>query len=227
MHEEPAGEAIARIANEAPGTVTLVALAPLTTIAAALELEPGLPALLDEVVVMGGAVAVPGNVTAVSEANIGHDPDAAAFVIDAFGAPGARAGRRPPCLVPLDVTLRAPLTAAELDAVVGSRLPGASTVHAIWTAIWPTGLIELGPHGEGSWPCHDLIALWTLLDRECFTWHRGPLTVDTGRSAAWGATVLDRRTHATADDDAGWDVALHVDAERLRRGVREWLQGCV
>ena len=222
---EPAPDALVRMARAAPGELTLVALAPLTTVDAALTLEPQLPSLLRALVVMGGAVSVSGNITAAAEANIGHDPGAAARVVEAFGAPGALAGGEPPMLVPLDATLRAPLTTVELGEVECSPLPGASLVHRVWSAIWETGLIELGPDGVGCWPCHDLTAIWALVDRECLRWHTGPLAVDTGRSAAWGATVLDRRGRYATASAGVWSVAVGIDAERYRAGVRAWLQG--
>jgi purine nucleosidase len=214
---EPGAEAIVRLASENPGELTLFALAPLSTVAAALELEPDLPKLLAGLVVMGGAVAVGGNVTPVGEANIAHDPEAAARVVKAFG----RGGRSRPRLVPLDATLRAPLSREELESVERSSLPGAPLMHRVWSAIWSSGVFELG-HAGDEWPCHDLLALWTAIDPGCFTWSAGPLAVDTGRSAAWGATVHDRRGLI---DGPVWDVAMRVDAERYRSGVRAWLQG--
>ena len=222
--DEPAAEALVRCARAEPGALTLVALAPLTTVDAALTLEPALPSLLHGLVVMGGAIAVSGNVTAVAEANIGHDPGAAARVVDAFGASGALAGGDPPMLVPLDATLRGPLTETELKEVERSPLPGADLLHRVWSAIWETGLIELGADAVGRWPCHDLTAIWSLVDRDCLRWFTGPLAVDTGRSAAWGATVLDRRGRV-ATNAGTWSVALGIDADRYLAGVRSWLQG--
>jgi purine nucleosidase len=214
---EPAGEAIARLANERPGELTLFALAPLSNVANALDLEPDLPKLLAGLVVMGGAVAVGGNVTPVAEAKIAHDPESAARVVRAFG----RAGRSRPKLVPLDATLRAPLTRDELDVVERSSLPGAATIYRIWSSIWSSGVLELGRAAD-EWPCHDLLALWAAIDPGCFTWTSGPLAVDTGRSAAWGATVHDRRG---LTDGPVWDVAMRADPVRYRSGVRAWLQG--
>src|SRR3989442_158833 len=96
------------------GALVLAATHPGLEVVAALTIEPALPSLLADVVVMGGAIAVGGNVTGAAEANIGHDPLAAAAVVAAFGAPGALASGHLPRLVPLDATLAAPLTAAEL-----------------------------------------------------------------------------------------------------------------
>src|SRR4029079_8517648 len=91
----------------------------------------------------------------------GHDPGAAARVIEAFGTPGALAGGEPPMLVPRDATLRSPLTQPILDEVERSPLPGSALLHRVWSAIWETGLIELGEDGAGSWRGIGLHALST------------------------------------------------------------------
>ena len=78
-----AAEFIVASAREHPGELTLVAVGRLTNLALALDLEPRLPELIREVVVMGGAIAVPGNVSPVTEANIGGDPHAADRVLTA------------------------------------------------------------------------------------------------------------------------------------------------
>jgi purine nucleosidase len=227
---EPAVTALNRLAAARPGELTLVALAPLTTLAAALAADPGLPGRLHHLVVMGGAISVGGNVSAAAEANIGHDPEAAARVVDAFGAPGALASGRPPQLIPLDVTLRSPLTEAELAALAASQHPGADLLHTVWSKIWPTGLFETGI--EGVWPAHDLLATFCVADPAVCTWMTSPLAVDTGRSAAWGATVADRRVerlHQWGLEERvalnRWDIAIEVDASRYRAGVRAWLTG--
>ncbi|WP_433629288.1 nucleoside hydrolase [Halomicrococcus sp. NG-SE-24] len=68
-------------ARENPGELTLVCIAPLTNVALALQKEPNLNELLDEVWVMGGAVNYPGNVTPAAEFNFWVDPDAAKRVV--------------------------------------------------------------------------------------------------------------------------------------------------
>lgn len=79
-----------------PGEVEIVAVGPLTNVGAALALDPELASLARGVTLMGGAALAPGNVTPVAEANIWHDPEAAAAV---FGAPW------PVTMVGLDVTM--------------------------------------------------------------------------------------------------------------------------
>ena len=53
-------------ARSHPGEITLVAVGPLTNLALALEKEPDLPNMVKQLVVMGGTVDEPGNVTPVS-----------------------------------------------------------------------------------------------------------------------------------------------------------------
>jgi purine nucleosidase len=76
----PVGSAAAFICRTvlgAPGKVTVVAIGPLTNIAAAIEAEPEVATAMASLVIMGGTVAVPGNVTPAAEFNIWMDPEAA------------------------------------------------------------------------------------------------------------------------------------------------------
>jgi purine nucleosidase len=75
-----APEYIASVARSLPGELVLVALGPLTNIARTLAREPQLSALIEEIVVMGGAVEAAGNVTPHAEFNIYNDPHAAQVV---------------------------------------------------------------------------------------------------------------------------------------------------
>ena len=63
-----------------PGELTFIALGRLTNLALAINVAPQIAESLKEVVVMGGAVNVPGNVTPVATANLWGDPQAADVV---------------------------------------------------------------------------------------------------------------------------------------------------
>jgi len=82
--DEHAVDAIVRTARENPGEITLACIAPLTNVALALQREPDLPELLEDVYVMGGAVNTLGNITPAAEYNFWVDPDAARIVMEAF-----------------------------------------------------------------------------------------------------------------------------------------------
>ncbi len=81
-----ASDYIIGLAHSLPGELTLIALGPLTNVAQALQKEPQLKDWLKEIVVMGGAVEVEGNVTPHAEFNIYDDPLAANIVFSS-GAP--------------------------------------------------------------------------------------------------------------------------------------------
>ncbi|WP_226481355.1 nucleoside hydrolase [Natrinema amylolyticum] len=84
--DEHAVDYIVRSARENPGEITLVCIAPLTNVALALQREPDLPELLEDVWIMGGAANALGNVTPAAEYNFWVDPDAARAVTGAVEA---------------------------------------------------------------------------------------------------------------------------------------------
>jgi len=87
-------EKILSLVNANPGEITLVTLGPLTNIALAIQKNPKTMMKLREVIMMGGAIKVPGNKNRVAEFNIFVDPEAADIV---FRFPLKKT------LVPLDV----------------------------------------------------------------------------------------------------------------------------
>lgn len=95
--ERNAAQLIVDMVHQYPNEISLVALGPLGNLAKALELDPSIADLVDEVILMGGAAEEKGNVTPVAEANIINDPHAADLV---FGA------RWSVTMVGLDVTHR-------------------------------------------------------------------------------------------------------------------------
>ena len=76
----PALEAIITTIECHPGLV-LVTLGPLTNLALALQLNPGIAANVSRCVIMGGAPCCEGNVTPAAEYNIWCDPEAARIVL--------------------------------------------------------------------------------------------------------------------------------------------------
>jgi purine nucleosidase len=58
---------MARVLRDAPEPVTILEIGPLTTVAAALEIAPEIEAKIKQIIWMGGALNVPGNVAPVME----------------------------------------------------------------------------------------------------------------------------------------------------------------
>ncbi len=124
----PRGDAVSAIlsrARAAQGPVTLLALGPLTNIATALQRDPRALARLSQIVIMGGAIEVPGNApenaaAPVAEWNMYVDPTAASLVF--------KSGL-PITLIPLDATNRVPIDRAFVAPLkAGRRSPLAITV---------------------------------------------------------------------------------------------------
>ncbi|WP_431277829.1 nucleoside hydrolase [Leifsonia poae] len=107
---------IVELVRAEPGAFTIVAIGPLTNIAMAIELEPRLPELVRDIVIMGGAFDVPGF---LQELNFGIDPEASHIVLTS-GAPIT--------LVPLDTTSQTLFTHADLDRLLHNPNPVAQYV---------------------------------------------------------------------------------------------------
>jgi inosine-uridine nucleoside N-ribohydrolase len=166
LSKRDAADFILDAVRTASEPLTLIALGPLTNVALALERAPGVLAGLERVVVMGGAVDVPGNVTPTAEFNIHVDPEAAAAVL----AAGLRLD-----LVPLDATHQAVLLRTDLEAALRRR-PG--TVAQRVAAFTDYALRVDQKRGGAGMPLHDPLAVAAALDPTLVTWQDVRLTVE-------------------------------------------------
>ncbi len=124
----------------------MIATGPLTNLATALRAEPELAALVKDVMVMGGAVRAPGNVTPRAEANIANDPKAAAEV---FGTSW------PVTLVPLDVTMQNRFTLDDQQALLAGGTPLTTALGEMLTGYFDWYEKALGVRET---PMHDALA---------------------------------------------------------------------
>jgi inosine-uridine nucleoside N-ribohydrolase len=199
-HAGHAAGFIADMVLARPGEITLIAVGPLTNLALALQREPRLSSAVRQVILMGGAVLCPGNITPVAEANIYHDPEAARLV---FGAGW------PVTLVGLDVTMQTCQTADDLEALGRVGTPAASFIARILPCYLESYQTR---HGLSVVPTHDPSAIAFALDPSLFTVRRVPLYVETeGRCT--GQTVADPRRLWGPLPEV--DVCTAVDAPRL------------
>ncbi|GAA0135013.1 nucleoside hydrolase [Paenibacillus sp. YSY-4.3] len=205
LREEPHGhkaslgapDYIIRQVKERPHEITIIAVGPLTNLALAIEKAPDIIPLIGEVVVMGGAVTVPGNATPYGEANIVADPEAAAAVF----ASGVRL-----TLVGLDVTMQTLLSSEHLQNWRNSgdelgRLLAEMTEFYI-------GAYESRFPGIGGCGLHDPLAVGVAIDRSFVSSERMRVAVVTEGEAA-GQTV------GSADGELRIEVCTKVDADRF------------
>lgn len=107
---ERAADFLVRKAREAPGEITLCAVGPLTNVALAIKKDPDFISNLTQLVIMGGALDVSGNVGPYAEANFWNDPHAADSVVNAPGA-----GKI--VIVGLDVTSKIEFGASDFEGL--------------------------------------------------------------------------------------------------------------
>jgi pyrimidine-specific ribonucleoside hydrolase len=127
-----------------------------------------------EVVWMGGAVAVGGNMTAAAEFNAWMDPTAADLVL------ASGAGMK---MVPLDVTERFKWSAGEIQALRGAGRVGNLLAHAI----------RYVQDRDGSFVPHDAVAAIALTSPELVSWIPRQVRCETEGEFTTGETVVDRR----------------------------------
>ncbi|WP_170557518.1 nucleoside hydrolase [Ruegeria atlantica] len=107
-HTMTAAEFLVDQAREHKGELVVCAVGPLTNIADAMQLDPEFAGNIKRLVIMGGAVFCPGNITEHAEANIYNDALAADAV---FASPPDTV------LVGLDVTLKTLYANADFEAL--------------------------------------------------------------------------------------------------------------
>lgn len=164
-----------------PAELVLVALGPLTNVALALQRDARRMALLRRVVIMGGAVGVPGNVTPAAEFNFYVDPEAAAQVL-ASGLPIE--------LVPLDVTQSAILPRSVLE----QRLAMCPDPLARFiTDMTQRGFQFAEEIGEGGITLHDPVALGIALAPSLTHFESLHVAVECEGALTRGVSVADRR----------------------------------
>jgi uridine nucleosidase len=207
----PAAQFIVETVMAHPGEITLVPVGPLTNIALALALEPRIAANVAEVVIMGGAATVNGNVNPAAEANIIHDPHAADIVFTA---------NWPVTMVGLDVTMQTEMSEGFLASLRTSR--AGQFIYEI--SRFYQKFHEERYEGMRAIHTHDPSAVAYLIDPTLFTTLSGPIRVPT-EGVAMGQTLLDRRKRGYEitdwSDKPEVNVCVGVESEGLRALFKE------
>jgi inosine-uridine nucleoside N-ribohydrolase len=196
--DDAVGYLLERVARE-PGTITVVCTGPLTNLALAVQRSPEIVQHVAEVVLMGGAVGMPGNTTPTAAYNIYADPEAAAVVFDQDW---------PLTMVGLDVTRHVLITADEVNQLAALQTPEAILIKEVTRDLFITRRMA-------AMALHDPVAVGVALDPSLVTTLSGPVRVETRGEFTRGQTVFDLRTRA-APADVRTRVCMEVDAERFR-----------
>ncbi len=220
-----APDLIIEMIHAMPGRITLGPVGPLTNIALALHKDPTIVPLVKEVVVMGGSITE-GNVTAVAEANIYNDPEAAQAVFHA----GWKV-----TMVGLDVTHKTNFGAPHLERLAATR----GTLNDFATEVMQF-LIDLSAQfGADGTPMHDPLAVGVAIDSSFVRTRHMRVEVETKGEFTRGQTVGNRYNMVERNEIEGdrlkmtgidrvepnaW-VAVEVDADRFLSFFLERMAG--
>jgi purine nucleosidase len=184
-----------------PGEVHLLAVGPLTNVAAALIQQPELAYNLAHLTIMGGYIAPWTGGDRVAEHNILCDPEAARVVF-ASGAPIS--------LVPLDVTLKAVIGREGVRAIREAGTPYHEAV-ANQVALYPP-FEERG----GQTFLHDPLAAAAIVQPDLLAWHELAVDIELAGRLTTGMTVAHQ---PGPERPATARVALEVDAVAAERFI--------
>ena len=199
---QPAAEAIIDFARSTAGQGTLLAIAPLTNLALALEMEPRITDWIGEVVVMGGHGFAESNdwLSEAGDTNTRHNPGASIAV--------AHSDLRT-TWVGLDVTRTVLLD--DTDFGTGEQSRALRAVHDRY------GRARAASYGYGpQWavPAHDAVAASIALR------HTNPATRPALVDVEWGVVHLHPTMAGTASRHHG---VTDVDEGAIRAAIRSSL----
>lgn len=211
LHQQhPALKVIAEEIRNDPGGVTIIAGGPLHNIAAAFQLDPELALQVGHLIIVGGTLEGPGDVTAAAEFNMYCDAESAQRVFRSHATT---------TLLPLDVTSRAALTYELL-----SNLPSeGSSLGRLLRTLLPGAFQSYRQRlGLESMYAAEAVAVMSILRPELLVTEPMPVDVETEGMLTYGATVIDRRPRTL--DRPNMDVAVEIDAPAIVEGIMRSLR---
>lgn len=202
---------IETLRTEAPDTVTLCPLGPLTNIATAFQKAPDIIDRVHQIVLMGGGFFEGGNITPTAEFNIYVDPEAADIVF--------RSGVNI-VMCPLDVTHKALTDREWIDKM---RNLGTETGFMVagWTDFFER--FDVAKYGSSGAPLHDPCVIAYLIDPHLFDGRFINVEIETKSELTLGMTVADwwrvtdRKPNALFLNTVHRDGFFDLLTERLSR----------
>ena len=182
-----------------PGELTIVCTAPLTNLALALQREPRIVDSMREIVLMGGAATVPGNVknSVTAEFNVYADPVAAEAV---FAQPW------PIVMVGLDVTMQVVFSREHRQSLANNTSREATLLKEVTRYLFDM-------REENEMALHDPLALLVAVEPDLVSTIHADVRVETEGKYTLGQTIVDRRTSAP-EPKLHTRVCTDVDARR-------------
>lgn len=176
---DDAVENILSIVKANPKKITIIALAPLTNIAKAIQKDSDTMMKIQEIIIMGGAIKVPGNKNRVAEFNIFVDPEAADIV---FKFPIKKT------LVPLDACNNVKLLLKDFKAIQNNTLK-----TELLKMVEPYIDNIAKDEGIKAAIMYDPLTVYYLLNRNAAKTYECNIKIETKGELTRGMTVADLR----------------------------------
>jgi inosine-uridine nucleoside N-ribohydrolase len=208
-HPHPSDKLVVDLVRLNPKEVTVVALGPLTVLARAMDRDPELPALLQRIICVGGAVNEPGNAGPVSEFHFYCDPQAARQVV--------RCGA-PVTMLPLDLMRKILLSPTDL-----LELPAPeSRVCRFLRQIAPFAINATAQaYGIEGFHLKDVLGIAAVALKGAISTKPMAVNVEIRGELTRGMTVVDaRREH---EPKPNVDVGVGIDTAAVRTYIRRIL----
>jgi inosine-uridine nucleoside N-ribohydrolase len=201
-HHDAAVQFLISEIERRPGEVSILAIGPMTNIALALRLKPGIESKIKQIVFMGGNIKAPGNASPWAEFNFWFDPEAARMVL--------RSRIPKKVMFALDVCNTAPIRKAEFDQIASAHTPIADLFREDLGNRYP-GFLK---HPDGIAYMWDSLAAAYLIDSSFVTkWETEHLDVQSAWDRFYGATIPLAR--GVAPDATPVSVATELNFQRV------------
>ena len=187
-----------------PGEITLLAIGRQTNVALAVSIEPRFAESVAEIVVMGGSIHEPGNISPLATANIGGDPEAA----DVVYRSGARVTQ-----VGLDVVNKTEISGDKQRRVWDAGTPATKMLEQATRFIRQAYRNDNRLDFSDGVIYSDLSPMAYAIAPDLFTLQDMYVRVETGGDFSRGFTVADLRKASTAQPNIS--VAMDVDGDAV------------
>ncbi len=204
VSSDHAVDVILSLAADHPGEITLIPTGPLTNIAAAVIQDIERMRKIKEIIIMGGAFRVPGNVTAAAEFNIFFDPHAADVVVKS-GLPITFVG--------LDVTRQVLLRRSYVEQEVKPLNTQLAQFICDVTGVYMD--FHRKYYGFDGCYMHDPLAIGTVIKPDIVQSEEIHVQVETQGNVTSGMTVADLRRMKSHKPTPNVRVCTNVDADRF------------
>lgn len=179
VKEEHGVDFIIRTLRESDEKITLIATGPLTNVAMVLMKAPDVKEKIERIIIMGGAVVDPGNITSAAEFNIFVDPEAAKVVFSSG------------CTIylnTLDISMKAVFYEKDIEDL---RAQGDKVSDIVAQLLDFFASTHVKHFGFKACPIHDALCVGMLIDESMIEFQKTYLDISVNDPLTLGETVAD------------------------------------